>query len=283
MADEVIVPLLPNPEEKENHNLSNANYDNELDNLLDNNIREEINNNNNNNIINNFQFNVYHKKCLIFFSYAMEVLIYLIFLLKYFDKMDFINNHTNILFIIFMLVLNFFIIVLIIHIPKFDDIREMNIVVGLITLIISSIFMYLFLYRLSVIMTLQFIKMVMIITISMYLYLSIINLYFSFFENVIEYIKIFVYLSSWIFILLLSFIFYLYDFVDKKIATLSFCIVCSLNIISTLHIEIIFCLFEVILRDYLIIHLILFIDSILLSLSFFLFTRIRKMNNVIVT
>ena len=117
MADEEIAPTLPNPEEKENHNLSTANYDNELENLLDNNIREEINNNNNNNnnIINNFQFNVYHKKSLIFFSYAMEVLIYLIFLLKYFDKMDFINNHTIILFIIFILVLNFFIIVLIIH------------------------------------------------------------------------------------------------------------------------------------------------------------------------
>ena len=273
MTDEVLAPLIPIPEEEEKHNSSNANYDNELEYLLGNNIREEINNNynNNNNIRNyfpfNFRFNNYHKKSLIFFSYAIEVLIYLILLEKYFDKIDFIKNNYNVLFLFSLL---FIIIVLFIHIPMFNDIREMSIIIGLILFIISSIFMYLFLYKLTVIITLQVIKNIMSITILMYLYLSIVNLFFSFFEDIIENKPLFIYLSSWFIIFLLCFIFYKCDFINKEIALFSFCVACFLNIISTGHIKIIFMIFEVILKDYLIIHMSLSIDLALLSLLFFI-------------
>ena len=60
-----------------------------------------------------------------------------------------------------------------------DDLEEMNIFFGIILAIISSISMYFFLYKLSIELTFQVMEEIIFIAFLMYLYLSIINYYFS--------------------------------------------------------------------------------------------------------
>ena len=266
MTDEKIAPLMAstdNPEESENSDSSkNVDNDNELANLLrNNNIGENININNN--IRNNFHLNNNHKKSLIFLSYAIQVLIYLILLQKSFGKFDYLKKNYNILFYLSSL---FIILVLLCHFQIMNNIREFNIFVEIMLAIISSIAMYFFLYKLSIVMSFRIIKDVMILTISMYLYLSIINYYFSFRENaVLNEVEIIFY-SSWGVMLLFCIIFYLFKIINPENSVFAFIIVFFLNIISIVHIEIIFRDLNITFRHYSIIHICLFIDVFLLSL-----------------
>ena len=278
MTDEKIAPLMAstdNPEESENSDSSkNVDNDNELANLLrNNNIGENININNN--IRNNFHLNNNHKKSLIFLSYAIQVLIYLILLQQSLDKFDFLKKHYNILFYLSSL---FIILVLLCHFQIMNNIREFNIFVEIMLAIISSIAMYFFLYKLSIVMSFRIIKDVMISIISMYLYLSIINYYFSFRENaVVNEVEIIFY-SSWGIMLLFCIIFYLFKIINPENSVFAFIIIFFLDIISIVHVELIFRDLNITFRHYSIIHICLFIDVFLLSLfilSLFLYLIFR--------
>ena len=279
MTDEIIAPLMAttdNSEESENSNSSkNLDNDNELANLLDNNIGENININNN--IRNNFHNNS-QKKSFIFLSYAIQVLIYLILLQKFFNKFDYLKNNYNILFYLSSL---FIILVSLYHLKIINNIREFNIFLEIMLAIISSISMYFFLYKLSIALTFLIIKDVMILTISMYLYLSIINYYFSNQEIARVDQAELIFYSSWMFILFFCIIFYLFDIVNQENLAFAFLAVFFLNIISIIHIEIIFLEINITLRHYSIIHICLFIDAFLLSLFLYLIyiAEKKRINN----
>ena len=157
----------------------------------------------------------------------------------------------------------------------------MNIFLGIIVAIISSISMYFFLYKLSIELTFQVMEEIIFIAFLMYLYLSIINYYFSK-KDIIDECrlenKIILY-SSWAVILLLCFILYLFKIIKKENVKIDFYVVFCLNIISITHIEIIFRIFNIELRHYSVIHICLFIDVFLLSLFFYLliFGQYKKM------
>ena len=81
---------------KENENMNsqkNEENENESVNLLDNNnVKENINKDIKNDIRNNLHSIDFHKKSLIFLSYAIQILIYFILLEIYFDKNDYIKK-----------------------------------------------------------------------------------------------------------------------------------------------------------------------------------------------
>ena len=149
MTDEIIAPLMAstdNSEESVDSNSSkNPDNDNELANLIDNNIniREDFNNNLYNNIIRyNFHLNNFHKKSLIFLSYAIQVLIYYILLQIYYDKIDYIKKNYNKLYALSII----FTIIILFWNSNFSYLRELNIFFAIILAIISSISMYVFLF-----------------------------------------------------------------------------------------------------------------------------------------
>ena len=147
MTDEIIAPLMAstdNSEESvESNSSKNPDNDNELANLIDNNIniREDFNNNLYNNIIRyNFHLNNFHKKSLIFLSYAIQVLIYYIIIQIYYDKIDYIKNNHNRLYNYSLV---FIILIIYWHI-QISDLRELNTVFAIILAIISTKIMYFF-------------------------------------------------------------------------------------------------------------------------------------------
>ena len=177
MTDEIIAPLMAstdNSEESEESNSSkNINNDDELDNLIDNNnIRENFDIYNYNIIRNNFHLNNFAKKSLIFLSYAIQVLIYYILLQIYYDKIDYIKNNYNKLYALSII----FTIIILFWNSNFSYLRELNIFFAIILAIISSISMYFFLYFFTVFLTPNVLNSIMLITIPMFLNLSIILL-----------------------------------------------------------------------------------------------------------
>ena len=178
MTDEIIAPLMAstdNSEESEESNSSkNINNDNELDNLIDNNnIREDFDIYNYNIIRNNFHLNNLTKKSLIFLSYAIQVLIYYILLQIYYDKIDYIKKNYNKLYALSII----FTIIILFWNSNFSYLRELNIFFAIILAIISSISMYFFLYFFTVFLTPNVLNSIMLITIPMFLNLSIIHFY----------------------------------------------------------------------------------------------------------
>lgn len=288
MSDEIVAPLMAqtgNSEESENINSSkNVDNNNELSNLIEHNnddIRENINiniNNNNINNLNNLNQNESHKKGLLFLSHAIQVYIYMILFQKYFDKIDIIKNNYNILF---YLSLVFIIFASLKYFRINDDLIDMNIYLEIILAIISSIFMYFFLYKLIVILTFPFIKSIMIITIPIYLYLSLVNFY-SYFRGHFSAILLFntSFLGSWLFIFVLCLIFPLFKIIDKEFAVYDLCIVFILNCISLIHLEFIFKDINIRLRHYPILHISLFIDIFLLSAFYFLIYLLYKKRQI---
>ena len=279
MADEIIAPLMAstdNSEESESSNSSKNEYnDNELANLIENN-NADINNNNRNNI----NQNVSHKKGLIYLSYAIQVLIYIILLDKYYDKIEIIKNNYNILFYLSL----FFIILLSLkHLRINEDLREMNIYLEIILAIISSIFMYFFLYKLVVILTFKFFKSITLVTFPMYLFLSLLNFYSYFIGNFppTSLFNISV-LGSWLFVCLLCIIFYLLKIIDSEFAVNDLYVAIFLNFISIIHTDLIFKGINIRFKHYPILHVCLFIDIFILSLfNYFLYILEKNKKNEI--
>ena len=280
MSDEIIAPLMAstdNSVENEDGNSSNnTNNDDEQANLIDNNninIREDFNNNIFNNIIINFDYiSNLNKKSLIFLSYAMQILIYYILLKIYYEKIDYIKTHYEMLYGLS----GIFIILIFYWNIEFSDLRELNTSVAIILAIISTISMYFFLYKFAVFLTINVLNSIMIITISMFLYLSIVHFYFSFQEN--DDLKA-IFLSTTIVIYLFCHILYLIKMINLKIAIFDFFIVFFLFIIVFTHIEMLFKNFDVRLKHYPIININLFIDIFLLNFFLYIFYSSGKKKN----
>ena len=109
----------------------------------------------------------------------------------------------------------------------------------------------------------------MIITIPMFLNLSIIYFYYSTQEN--AEIKNIIFYSATSVIYIFCHILYLIKMINLEIAIFDFFVVFCLFIIVIIHIEMIFHDFNVRIKHYPIINISLFIDLSILSLFFYLF------------
>lgn len=268
---EIIHPFMTkegNSEVNENSDPSETtNNKNESANLIDNNDIKEDNNKDMKNI---FDKNIFYKKSLIYLSYALQLMIYLILLHIFLDKIDYIKITYNKLFDFALISIIF---ILLKHLKNIDDRKEMNLFLGLILSIISSISMYIFLYKLVIELKFKVIKDIMLMSILMYLYLSIISYLYSKRdingesrkENKI------ILFSSWMVIILFCFIFNFFEIIKKEEIKFALFVVLCLNIISITHIEIVVRRFNIQLRNYSMVHICLFIDIFLLSFFYYLF------------
>ena len=276
---EIIHPFMTkegNSEVNENSDPSETtNNENESSNLIDNN---DISENNNKDIKDKFDKNIFFKKSLIYLSYALQLIIYLILLHIFFDKIDYIKITYNKLFDFALISIIF---ILLKHLQNIDDRKEMNLFLGLILSIISSISMYIFLYKLVIELKFKVIKDIMLMSILMYLYLSIISYLYSKKDISGESRKEnkIILFSSWMVIILFCFIFNFFEIIKKEEVKFDLLIVLCLNIISITHIEIVVRRFNIQLRNYSMVHICLFIDIFLLSFFYYLFNfaELKKM------
>jgi len=257
-----------NSEENDNTNsFKNANNENESTNLLDNNDMRE---HNNKDIRNKIHKIIFYKKSLIYLSYAIQILIYFILLQKYFDKINYIKIKYNKLFDYALISIIF---ILLKHLQNIDDSKEMNFFLGLILSIISSISMYIFLYKLVIELKFKVIKDIILISILMYLYLSIISYLYSKRDISGESRKEnkIILFSSWMVIILFCFIFNFFEIIKKEEVKFALLVVLCLNIISITHIEIVVRRINIQLRNYSMVHICLCIDIFLISFFYYLF------------
>lgn len=277
MTDDIIAPLMASTEfseESENSsNNSSKNYgeNDELINLLDNNDNnrreENINNNNirNNNININFHLNNNHKKSLIFLSFAIQVLIYYILIQRYFDKSDFLKKYCDELYDCAVIFISF---ILMIFVKANENFRTLNTLFAIILSITSSILMFFFLYKLAVQFTFQILKSLMLITIIMYLNLSVVFFYYSTQNR--NYLDFVIFLSTAIVCYFFCHLFYLINMIKYEIALFDFFVVYGLSLIAIIHLEFIFTGINIRLKYYPIINLFLFIDVFLICVFIFL-------------
>ena len=281
MTDDKIAPLMASTdhsEENDNSSDSSKNYDNndELINLLnnnDNNRRENININNNNIRNNNinFNFNNYHKKSLIFFSFSIQVLIYYILLQIYFDKSDFLKKYYDDIYscsVLFAFLLFMF------FIKREGNFRNLNTLIAIILSLTSSILMFFFLYKLGVVLTFQVLKSLMLVTIIMYLNLSLVFFYYSMQNmNNLDHV---IFLSTAIVCYFFCYLFYYINMISFDFALFDFFAIYCLSLIAIFHLEFIFDGINIRLKHYPIINLNLFIDVFLLSLFVYLMQETEK-------
>ena len=258
MTDEIVAPLMDNYENQEEKNnndilpkkeevleVNNRNdNDNELAHLLNNRVENRVNRRNiedrffrrinlNINLNLNFNFNEDQKKGLIYLSYTIQSIIFLILISKFFDKVDFINTNIEMLYYLSTVIL----LSLIIFHYNYTDTSSENFFF-LILAIISSFGMYIFMYKVCFLMTLEIFTYLMIVFIATCFSQYIIYFYFYNFNRN----DVLLFFTALIVMILLSIIYEIIFFGSTKIGE---CIIIFLLVFygycaSLVHIDILF-------------------------------------------
>ena len=204
MTDEIIAPLMPDNNNKEDNNYeistSEDFHDNENENLLDNNRRENANNN----TIIVREFSIHQKKGFIYLSYSLQSLLFFWSLYYLSDNMNnniFIKRNLDIIYYISIIIMC---LILINGIFYFSKLIRTQLILLLPIALISTLSMFFILYKLSILFSFKIMANLIIISIVIYINLFFIN-YFINVANQIEEAELFfsVLIPFWLFPILL--------------------------------------------------------------------------------
>ena len=257
MADEMIAPLMSSDDNQEEKN------ENEESPLLINNKKEKRKNvqNINNSRAINLEFTDNPKMSLIFLSFAMQLLIYFLFLRFFDDKDNFIKQHINIFFTISIIVAIYVSIQILFDFNFFERISFKYLI--LISLL-SSFSLFCFLYKFSILYTFDIIKYIILIACSSYLNLSF-NYYFGF---AVDNIDKEIFIQSCILPILISFILLICKIFNYKSFFFNVVLSFFLCFLSILHMDYLVKKKNYDIDDYPIINVCLFIDIVITTLYF---------------
>ena len=257
MADEMIAPLMNSDDNREEKN------ENEESPLLINNKKEKrknIQHINNNRAINR-ELTDNQKMSLIFLSFAMQLLIYFLFLKFFDDKDNFIKQHINIFFTISIIVAIYVSIQILFDFNFFERISFKYLI--LISLLLSFN-LFCFLYKFSILYTFDIIKCIILIACSSYLNLSF-NYYFGF---AVDNIDKEIFIQSCILPILISFILLICKIFNYKSFFFNVVLSFFLCFLSILHMDYLVKKKNYDIDDYPIINICLFIDIVITTLYF---------------
>ena len=257
MADEMIAPLMNSDDNQEEKN------ENEESPLLINNKKEKrknIQHINNNRAINR-ELTDNQKMSLIFLSFAMQLLIYFLFLKFFDDKDNFIKQHINIFFTISIIVAIYVSIQILFDFNFFERISFKYLI--LISLLLSFS-LFCFLYKFSILYTFDIIKCIILIACSSYLNLSF-NYYFGF---AVDNIDKEIFIQSCILPILISFILLICKIFNYKSFFFNVVLSFFLCFLSILHMDYLVKKKNYDIDDYPIINICLFIDIVITTLYF---------------
>ena len=257
MADEMIAPLMNSDDNREEKN------ENEESPLLINNKKEKRKNvqNINNSRAINLEFTDNPKMSLIFLSFAMQLLIYFLFLRFFDDKDNFIKQHINIFFTISIIVAIYVSIQILFDFNFFERISFKYLI--LISLL-SSFSLFCFLYKFSILYTFDIIKYIILIACSSYLNLSF-NYYFGF---AVDNIDKEIFIQSCILPILISFILLICKIFNYKSFFFNVVLSFFLCFLSILHMDYLVKKKNYDINDYPIINICFFIDIVITTLYF---------------
>ena len=257
MADEMIAPLMNSDDNREEKN------ENEESPLLINNKKEKRKNvqNINNSRAINLELTDNPKMSLIFLSFAMQLLIYFLFLRFFDDKDNFIKQHINIFFTISIIVAIYVSIQILFDFNFFERISFKYLI--LISLL-SSFSLFCFLYKFSILYTFDIIKYIILIACSSYLNLSF-NYYFGF---AVDNIDKEIFIQSCILPILISFILLICKIFNYKSFFFNVVLSFFLCFLSILHMDYLVKKKNYDIDDYPIINICLFIDIVITTLYF---------------
>ena len=257
MADEMIAPLMSSDDNQEEKN------ENEESPLLINNKKEKRKNvqNINNSRAINLEFTDNPKMSLIFLSFAMQLLIYFLFLRFFDDKDNFIKQHINIFFTISIIVAIYVSIQILFDFNFFERISFKYLI--LISLL-SSFSLFCFLYKFSILYTFDIIKYIILIACSSYLNLSF-NYYFGF---AVDNIDKEIFIQSCILPILISFILLICKIFNYKSFFFNVVLSFFLCFLSILHMDYLVKKKNYDINDYPIINICFFIDVVVTALYF---------------
>ena len=165
MADEMIAPLMNSDDNQEEKN------ENEESPLLINNKKEKrknIQHIDNNRAINR-ELTDNQKMSLIFLSFAIQILIYFLFLRHFNDKDNFIKQHINIFFTLSIIIALYLFIQ---TISDFNFFQRISFIYLISISLISSFSLFCFLYKFTILYTFDIIKYILLIVCSTYLNIS---------------------------------------------------------------------------------------------------------------
>ena len=257
MADEMIAPLMNSDDNREEKN------ENEESPLLINKKkgkRKNIQHIDNNRSINR-ELTDNPKMSLIFLSFAMQLLIYFLFLRFFDDKDNFIKQHINIFFTISIIVAIYVSIQILFDFNFFERISFKYLI--LISLL-SSFSLFCFLYKFSILYTFDIIKYIILIACSSYLSLSF-NYYFGF---AVDNIDKEIFIQSCILPILISFILLICKIFNYKSFFFNVVLSFFLCFLSILHMDYLVKKKNYDIDDYPIINICLFIDIVITTLYF---------------
>ena len=257
MADEMIAHLMNSDDNREEKN------ENEESPLLINKKkgkRKNIQHIDNNRSINR-EFTDNPKMSLIFLSFAIQLLIYFLFLRFFDDKDNFIKQHINIFFTISIIVAIYVIIQILFDFNFFERISFKYLI--LISLL-SSFSSFYFLYKFSILYTFDIIKYIILIACSSYLNLSF-NYYFGF---AVDNIDKEIFIQSCILPILISFILLICKIFNYKSFFFNVVLSFFLCFLSILHMDYLVKKKNYDIDDYPIINICLFIDIVITTLYF---------------
>ena len=174
MTDEIISPLLYKENDQVENNEENIQKkeedinDNELENLLNN----EIRNKNDSHIRQNFHLSENQKKGLAFLSFAIQLFIFYLLLYLFFNENTFKKTTLDILFFLSIILLFY---TSLIHFRINQESFKYAIKISL----ISTICIYILLYNLITIFNFNFIKNILFANIIMYLSLFLVYFFYN--------------------------------------------------------------------------------------------------------
>ena len=257
MADEMIAPLMSSDDNKEEKN------ENEESPLLINNEKEKRENiqNINNNRANNLELTDNKKMSLLFLSFAIQILIYYLFLKFFNDKDDFIKQHINIFFTISIIIALYIYLIIFFDFTYF---KRMSFKYLILISLISSFSLFCFLYKFSILYTFDIIKYILLIAFSTYLNLSF-NYYFGFAQDDIN-DEIFI--QSSILPIIISFILLICKIFNYKSFFFNALLSFFIGFISIFHMDYLVKKKNYDIDDYPIINICLFIDIVITTLYF---------------